>query len=1197
MKKVLVVGCGGSGAKTLAYMMDQLKTTLADSLPERYPNPKEAKLPGAWQFVSVDVPTSPESPGPNLPNVPEAGGRYISCGSSDRYATVDTAVSNQLSSRGALGGVSSWALRNPDSETTPISKGAGQYRSIGRMLILSRLQEIQAELRKSWDVLFSGETERELADLRSALYGTSVSSGETSKEQPIIFVVSSMAGGAGASMALDICRLLTGLEGNAVGLSSLFMVTPDIFSQLSPDQVAGTNPNALAMFAELAAAQMGAASEEDARLFNALGVSVGDDSIPVGRIFPVGIRSGENGALLGDGKPDTVYRALGRGLAALMADEVSMDNFEQFTLGNRGGGSADQSKYAWGAQEAKNIPWGSYGYSQLSMGRDRYAEYAAQRLARSAVDRLLKGHFDPSNDAASDQQLQKRLENNLPSLMGNLSDVLPVNAPAGDWIFHSFNQMIENWTQRMKAIIKSQIPAANGQRGSEWLGDVQRAFQSSSQMIDNDSRHELYMGVADWASADVLQRRVVELLRDEIAKLGVPYGVSVIESLSATIQNQLIGQLSDLANNRAPEAVQLDDVSRSELDNSKGRIDDSDSYIQEIVSRSTGQLHTRAVQYIADHMASVLDDFLKNFIYPLQRTIQREHHSLEKDYQLTNDVNLGISQLKTNVPALWPDESQTTVPSRFSQAANEVFLTDVASFPEQFQAHVRSSTDDINEQNDYSSALQEASTRVVSGVWESKSGSEKAPRDLIRLIDVWVARDLTRDPSGSGSLRDPKQARFELKIDTGEVLERSRQYIRRPGFSFQQFIASSLREFITAPGLAEHERRARRQQVLSKFSEAMTYALPLAQINPQLVRALYGDEVRYNFNFSRIPFAGDELGSSLEQAVRDYPNHRPADISKPLGKALVSQGEERSIDIFGSYPNYAPIVFDSLLPPIEKQWRQITGDRTEFWHGRRTRPLTAALPMTDLERNAMVKGWYIGRLVGRVFFPATLDTADTTPVQIYDEKSDSWINFSTPMLTPVSRFRGSLDWLPNLLESASLAWARAGERPVFESVEPYIQLRQLWDDAASPSLPGRTTRGEKLLHDWLFDGNRMAGNVLQIPGTEAGVTPAARFEAAKNFLQRQNEISQNYVPSDKLRQGRLFTTADRPFGDVKDRELAAQIPVFADLAADVFDGTQEIIDILEKCLAAGPPSAQVFDMNVARRDVSSGPSLPGEGEF
>src|SRR5699024_9709600 len=121
--------------------------------------------------------------------------------------------------------------------------------------------------------------------------------------------------------------------------------------------------------------------------------------------------------------------------------------------------------------------------------------------------------------------------------------------------------------------------------------------------------------------------------------------------------------------------------------------------------------------------------------------------------------------------------------------------------------------------------------------------------------------------------------------------------------------------------------------------------------------------------------------------------------------------------------------------------------------------------------------------------------------QIYEEKSDTWINFSTPMLTPVSRFRQSLDWLPNLLESASLAWARAGERPVFASVEPYIQLRQLWDDAPSPSLPGRTTRGEKLLHEWLFTGERMAGDVLQIPGTEPGVSPQARFEAAKQFLQ------------------------------------------------------------------------------------------------
>lgn len=1200
MHKVLVVGCGGSGAKTLAYMMDQLKTTLADSLPDRYDSPKDVELPRAWQFVSVDVPTVPERPGPNLPNVPEAGGRYISCGSSDRYSTVDTAVSNQLASRRELGTIASWALANPESETTPIGSGAGQYRSIGRMLILSKLQEIQQELRKSWDVLFSGDTERELADLRSQLYGRTVYSGESAKEQPMVFVVSSMAGGAGASMAIDICRLLTGLEGNAVGLNSLFMVTPDIFSQLSPDAVAGTNPNALAMFSELAAAQLGSATEADQRIFEALGVPVGNDSIPVGRIFPVGVRSGENGALLGDGKPDTVYRALGRGLAALMSDEVSMENYKAFTLGNRGGGGADQSKFAWGAAEPKNVPWGTYGYAQLSMGRDRYAEYAAQRLARSAVDRLLRGHYDATDESPADLQIRKRLDNNRPGLENQLNRILPPPGQAGDWISGSFRKVIENWAQRMTQGLQNQIPNANNKRGSEWLIDVQKAMQSSSQQVDHDHKKELYSGVADWASAGVLQEGLLGLLRGEIAKFGVPYGMALLNDIRHRIEDNSIAELQQIFDRRAPQALTLDETQRSMLEGDRGRIDDSTARAQEIITKTGPQLRSRAVAMIAHHMTSVLRDFVNNFITPLQRSIQAQHEDLEKITELTNDSNLGVAQLKTNVPALWPDESQNTVPNRFSQAANEVFLTEVDSFIGQFISDIIQSarTEEVKD-FDYDQALRESSQRVVSGEWEALSGAEKAPRDLIALREVWVARELTQDPQNPGVIRDPRPARFDFRIGTEDVLERSRQYIRRPGFSFQQFISSSLREFVTTPGLSEHERRERRQQVLSKFSEAMTYALPLAQINSQLVRSIYNDEVRYNFNFSRIPFGGDDLGESLKQAVRDYPNHRPADITQPLGKALVNQGEERSIDIFGSYPNYAPIVFDSLLPPIEKQWRQTTGTRAEFWHGRRTRPLPAALPMTDAERRAMVKGWYIGRLVGRIFFPETLDTGDNTPVQIHDEQAKQWINFDTPLLTPVSRFRAGLDWLPNLLESVALAWARAGEQPLFRSVHPYILLRQLWDDAASPSLPGRTTRGRRLLHQWLYNGERMSGEVNQIKGTEMPVTPAQRLEAATAWLRRQNEIAQAYVPSAKLGEGRLFNSSERPFADIADRSIASQVPVFSDLAPDVVDATQEILEILERCLQEGPPQANTgaipdFDPRGAQ---SGSVEMPGAGEF
>ena len=40
MKKFLVVGCGGSGAKTLAFMMDQLKAELRSIDPDRTELPK-----------------------------------------------------------------------------------------------------------------------------------------------------------------------------------------------------------------------------------------------------------------------------------------------------------------------------------------------------------------------------------------------------------------------------------------------------------------------------------------------------------------------------------------------------------------------------------------------------------------------------------------------------------------------------------------------------------------------------------------------------------------------------------------------------------------------------------------------------------------------------------------------------------------------------------------------------------------------------------------------------------------------------------------------------------------------------------------------------------------------------------------------------------------------------------------------------
>ena len=65
MHKVLVIGCGGSGAKTLSYMMDQLDADLAAYGID--------EIPGCWQFLNVDTPLQEEE-GEAVGSVSKQGG-------------------------------------------------------------------------------------------------------------------------------------------------------------------------------------------------------------------------------------------------------------------------------------------------------------------------------------------------------------------------------------------------------------------------------------------------------------------------------------------------------------------------------------------------------------------------------------------------------------------------------------------------------------------------------------------------------------------------------------------------------------------------------------------------------------------------------------------------------------------------------------------------------------------------------------------------------------------------------------------------------------------------------------------------------------------------------------------------------------------------------------------------------------------
>src|SRR3954454_6015288 len=304
MRRFLVVGCGGSGGKTLAYLMDQLRSDLSkDGI---------GALPSGWQFVFVDVPSGVDRGPDGLGSVVDQGGTYVGMGpKGGSYPDLDLTVSEKLRASRALDSIATWAPPEPGQVTRPIDVGAGQYRAIGRMILLARVNEVRAALSSAFDKLMTPGTATEMDRAAQAVGSTF-----DPNLPPIVFVVGSMAGGSGASMVLDVCRLLTQVPQLNPKLLSMFMVSADIFDEPPPPSRSGVRANSLAMLGEIVASQAASARAHDVALLRGLGASDGEGvPIPFARVFPVSRRMGVQRAVFGDGSMKGVYRGLARGLA------------------------------------------------------------------------------------------------------------------------------------------------------------------------------------------------------------------------------------------------------------------------------------------------------------------------------------------------------------------------------------------------------------------------------------------------------------------------------------------------------------------------------------------------------------------------------------------------------------------------------------------------------------------------------------------------------------------------------------------------------------------------------------------------------------------------------------------------------------------------------------------------------------------
>lgn len=1155
MRRFLVVGCGGSGGSTVAYLMDQLRSDLAAYGVDR--------LPQGWQFVHIDVPNTSDRGPSGLGSVEEQGGTYFGCGpAAAAYSVLDTAVSKQLAATASVDAIATWAPRDPHLVTNPISDGAGQYRAVGRMISLSRASAIRQALQVVWDRLGRPDAKGEMRGL--AVPGL----GSYDDNTPIVLVVSSMAGGAGASMALDVCRLLTLNPQLDPKLMGVFMVTPNIFDALPEASRTGVRPNALAMLGEIVASQTGAARRHDVATMQALGQPGGDGvPIPFARVFPVGRFAGIDRTQFGDGSPEAVYRGLGRGLAGLIMSEAATTQFVRFDLGNTASPNGDRSLLGWGSKW-EDLPWGSYGFASLSMGRDRYREYSAQRIARSCVERLLHGHLQSGNRASSNEQVAALLDSQWAGVCRR-GGLPPTENDVRGWLKgYAFPDPAVQAEARtlVQRELEPQMPNPEGLQAAQWVPALRHRLAALSPDVRAKANAVAMRMAFDWHQR--LLSEVEQVVVAAVAELGLPYAVAVVERM-ARHGRELVGPGAErISALPRPDVTAVPATVDPMLSRMKGHVTNGRQIMRALLDGCRDQVAQQIEARSAEYVSKLLPQFAIDVLDPLRQALGDAQLLLENAVA-AGITDRGLARLGTDQVPAWPSDDDQRVPSRFDEADNEVLLTSSVHFMPQYAADVRGAVDGAAAH--FEDARGIVVRQVVAGLWET-TGGRRAPGGLLQRRSEWRSRVFQDDPH-SGAPIIPSHTHYDLHVRSGELLARARMFVDRPGESFDRFCRLSIADHVRGADTAEAHLAERRSSVLAKFVEALTLARPLISVNNAALQAVHqGADIVYRYKFSEVPLQGLPFADELVRVLQTNPMIDQPSVEN-LERAITDTQGVTRVDIFGSYPNYSPLVFDAVLGPVAEQWAG-TGEigRESFWQWRRARPLDAALPMGDSERRAMVAGWLLGQVVGHVRIPqAPFDQ----PVQVWDGAS-RWVPFPHPLLTPPTRFVAKYDWLPAVLESSLIAIARSHEIPVMASLRPYQLLRGIFDDSSQDPAGGITRESQSArrhIAAWLTASVGTGGDPSSVAGADAATTVDERARLATEWLGRIRDLAgEHYMGAgqDGAPGGGAFARVDR-------RDLASGTPLFRDIAPDIWWATHELIRLVEEGRIAAHRPVTAFD--------------------
>ena len=1085
LKPLLIIGLGGSGGKTIRAIKQTLNRKLQSA---RY----VGELPAAWQFLQIDTTIDGvDFPAPMLPvdevhSVVPSGANF-------------NEVLESITRRGTLAEqqlmLSGWGI--PFSAIA-IKDGAGQTRAIGRQVGV-------ADSAKTLNAIQGAISKMKAPTALSELGEVAKKLGAKSPDRtPQAFIISSIAGGSGAGMFMDVAELLKRATAETWAQEAISLLyTSEVFKDLQGDSGANVSKNSLGAMNELIASKWVGVSDRSNLLYSKLGLLPGNNTstsgygckgnILVGASNKEGVNiaKGEDGAGMNE-----VFLTIGEALAGAVTNDVISEFLFQTAFVNitQTRSAIDDSGLAPENPQNQTLAAAGIGFGQMTLGADRIVDYVADALVKSQVEKLLSPDLTPDllNQKKSkvewiQEESDKVWANFLLSSgvdeSGSQDQILDAIFPE-DWKAHVKQHV---YSIISKNIAPTPIPLATFALAvsSDWVTGTKRFLDKELSEVNTNAKN--------WVNS--IQDTLRDLVAQELMRNGYEVVIHLVTRLEDELKSKVIPELLDAHKVDAQKFGNFDDRALTKgihdiADGLAGVGKQNTAFLDKLSVQVSRVLEGQINSKVNALAASLVQDLLSFFVAPLKEQLFEARHNLLNEQRATITTN-GSKNLFNEFPK-WGSE---IISDRYKPRTIERILIDPKDYESTYDLYAKR---DSNDDEPFKKSV------GVSLLGKKMNPPQADPnaQTLITVRSKW-----TTSVSQAQDEDNPTVSKVEWNFHTGieELCERNRRWLINEDSAFGAFTSKSIRDYVTAQGEGPEIRSDRESKFVREYSAMLGLAQPLILLNPNAMQHILasgksGNAAGIMMKSSPIPF---KMSSTVGQECVKVLQKSGFDPKKDSFEQDNFKDSSNATNMFAVATTSASLpawAFASLTEPILEQVavsRNHALTWIQFWEGRRSRPLIEAIPFETEMRRSIITGWFVATLFGmRKIEPDA--SGRTVKVWNPNLQVPGWSAFPSPLLNSHHEDLSRDTWvLPQLLVSAGIALAEFGHSGSGESINGYRLLKYLGREVTT-SLDNRDKWDANGVGDMLPTGVRAKSTFIK-DWVRNGTTPAANLPLTKKL--------------------------------------------------------------------------------------------------